>query len=67
MPIEILKNSINKKIQFITRKEKIYDGILVGFDEHLNIHMKDVHSDNNLIGEIILNGGSLAIINILNK
>lgn len=51
------------------RKEKMYQGILKGFDEHGNLFMteaKEIMSEGCCIriGTVIINGGTVAMIDI---
>lgn len=67
-PLDLLKDSIGKRIRILMRKEKMYSGVLVEFDEHVNIFMEDLYeTDGNCtykIGRGVVNGGTIAMIDI---
>ncbi|EJW02651.1 hypothetical protein EDEG_02948, partial [Edhazardia aedis USNM 41457] len=69
LPLEILKNNINKEIRLIMRKDKVFSGVLRTFDEHVNIFMENVYEilddgSRMHIGSTIINGGNVAMIDL---
>ena len=66
LSIKLLKNSINKPVIVKVKGGKLIRGILVGYDEHLNLLLKDaewIHKDNSdPIGPILLRGDNVVLI-----
>lgn len=69
-PIELFRKYTNKEIRIIMRQEKEYNGIMKGFDEHGNVFIDNceelsIGGSNIKIGSVIINGGSIAMIDLL--
>lgn len=68
LPLEILDKSINSKIRILMTSNKEFVGTLVGFDDYVNIVLKDVqeideqNKEENLIKNMLLGGGNIAMI-----
>ncbi|KAM0685179.1 hypothetical protein COBT_003612 [Conglomerata obtusa] len=70
LPLELLEESKNKKIRIYLKKEKLFEGQLVEYDEHGNLFLEDCCEYNSdgyesRIGSVVINGGSVAIIDIV--
>lgn len=76
-PIDYLKNSINQIIIIKVKRNHIYRGRLIGFDEHLNLYLEetsqlieDQDEDGNIIeehenlGSIVMRGDNVIFISI---
>lgn len=69
-PIELFRNYTHKNIRIIMRQNKEYRGIMKGFDEHGNVFLDncietDENGGNLKIGCVIINGGSIAMIDLV--
>jgi U6 snRNA-associated Sm-like protein LSm5 len=69
LPLDVLNQSINKKIKLIMRKDKVYIGVLREFDVHVNMYLDDMYELNesgtmSYVGPALLNGGTIAMVDI---
>jgi len=66
LTIKLLKKSINKPVIVKVKGGKVIRGVLVGYDNHLNLLLKDaewVDSENPvMIGSILLRGDNVILI-----
>lgn len=68
LPLELIDRCIGSRIQVIIKNEKEIVGTLVGFDDYLNMVLKDaveIDTDSNkrtLIDDILLNGNQITMI-----
>ena len=68
LPLSVLNKSINKKIILSLKDGRILEGVLIGYDEHMNLVLIDVEekdSEGNLIrklGKVILRGNNIVTI-----
>jgi len=66
LTIKLLRRSINKPVIVKVKGGRVIRGVLVGYDNHLNLLLKDaewVDSDNpKLIGSILLRGDNVILI-----
>lgn len=68
--LEVLKKSKSKHVRIITLNNKIYKGVLEGFDIHVNTQLRDGYlqvdgKDETYVGEVLINGGTIACFDIL--
>lgn len=67
---EVLKKAKSKCVRVITLNNKVYRGILEGFDIHVNMHLKDTYvqpdeDKESYIGEVLINGGTVSCVDIV--
>ena len=66
LTIKLLRRSINKPVIVKVKGGKVIRGVLVGYDNHLNLLLKDaewVDSENPIqIGSILLRGDNVILI-----
>ena len=76
-PIDFLKSSINKVILLKIKRNRLFRGILRGFDEHLNLYLEDttqlfeyhdedgnVREEQENLGSIVIRGDNIILIDI---
>jgi len=76
-PIDFLKSSINKVILLKVKRNRLFRGILRGFDEHLNLFLEDttqlfeyqdedgnVREEQENLGSIVIRGDNIILIDI---
>ena len=66
LTIKLLKRSLNKPVIVKVKGGRLIRGILVGYDEHLNLLLKDAEwvykEDSDPIGSILLRGDNVVLI-----
>lgn len=66
LTIKFLRNSINTPVIVKIKGGKLIRGILVGYDEHLNLFLKEaehIQVDNSeTLGNIIIRGDNVILI-----
>lgn len=66
LTIKLLKNSINKPVIVKVKNGRLIRGLLVGYDEHLNLVLKDAEfvdkEEPESLGNIILRGDNVVLI-----
>lgn len=66
LTIRLLKRSLNKPVIVKIKGGRLIRGILVGYDEHLNLLLKDAEwvykEDSDPIGSILLRGDNVVLI-----
>lgn len=68
LPLELIDRCIGSRIQVIIKNEKEIVGTLVGFDDYLNMVLRDaveIDSDSNKrtpIDDILLNGNQITMM-----
>jgi len=76
-PIDYLKDSIDKIILIKVKRNRLFRCKLLGFDEHLNVYIRDAQQifeyqdeDGNIreehedLGEIVIRGDNIIFINL---
>ena len=68
--LEVLKKSRNKRVRIITLSNKVYRGVLEGFDMHVNTRLRDGHlqtdeGHESYVGDVLINGGTIACFDIV--
>ncbi|KRH94394.1 Small Nuclear ribonucleoprotein G [Pseudoloma neurophilia] len=61
-PKEHLQTFLNKAVTIYMRKPVKYKGTLLDFDDHLNLKLESTYENEEFVGNIVLNGGSIAAI-----
>lgn len=68
LPLEVLDKSIGENVKVLLTNDKEFHGTLVGFDDYVNIVLKNVteiDGDGHTSGPIkqmLLNGGQIALL-----
>ena len=78
-PIDYLKSSINKVILIKVKRNRLFRGILAGFDEHLNLYLEEtsqlfeyqddegnVREEHENLGNIVVRGDNVIFVNLAN-
>ena len=76
-PIDYLKSSINKVILIKVKRNRLFRGILIGFDEHLNLYLEEttqlfeyqddednIREEHETLGDIVVRGDNVIFISI---
>lgn len=76
-PIDYLKDSINKIILIKIKRNRLYRGLLRGFDEHLNLFLEEtseifeyqdeegnIREEHENLGSIVIRGDNIIFIDI---
>ena len=66
LTIKMLKKSLNKSVIVRIKGGRLIRGLLIGFDEHLNLVLKNaefIHTEKpEQIGDVILRGDNVILI-----
>ena len=66
--ITALERSLNKKVSVLLKDQRILEGILVGFDEHMNIVLDETQEKRGeaerKLGRVVLRGNNVISIGI---
>ena len=66
LAIKLLKKSLNKSVIVKIKGGKLIRGFLVGFDEHLNLVLRNaefIHNETTeQVGDIVLRGDNVVLI-----
>ncbi len=75
-PIDYLKNSINKIILIKVKRNRLFRGVLGGFDEHLNLFLENtsqlfefqddegnIKEEREELGSIVIRGDNVIFVN----
>jgi small nuclear ribonucleoprotein len=78
-PIDYLKSSINKVILIKVKRNRLFRGILSGFDEHLNLYLEEtsqlfeyqddegnIREEHENLGDIVVRGDNVIFVNLAN-
>lgn len=78
-PIDYLKSSINKVILIKVKRNRLFRGILSGFDEHLNLYLEEtsqifeyqdedgnIREEHENLGSIVVRGDNVIFVNLAN-
>ncbi len=76
-PIDYLKSSINKVILIKVKRNRLFRGVLIGFDEHLNLYLEEttqlfeyqddegnIREEHETLGDIVVRGDNVIFISI---
>jgi len=67
--VRILKNALGKRVLVILKRNMEINGILRGYDQHLNLHIDNAVTTNpqtyeiETLGTIVLRGDSVLLVN----
>lgn len=66
MPINILERNLNKRMSLLLKDGRVLEGVLVGFDEYMNMVLDDTQETKDEIvkkmGKVILRGNNVVTI-----
>lgn len=78
-PIDYLRSSINKVILIKVKRNRLFRGVLGGFDEHLNLYLEEtsqlfeyqddegnVREEHENLGNIVVRGDNVIFVNLAN-
>ena len=76
-PIDYLKSSVNKVILIKVKRNRLFRGVLRGFDEHLNLFLEgtsqifeyqddegNIREEHENLGSIVVRGDNVIFVNI---
>jgi len=76
-PIDYLRNSVNKKILIKIKRNRLFSGVLAGFDEHLNLYLENtsqifeyqdeegnIREEHEDLGTVIVRGDNVIFVNL---
>ncbi|MFX0057579.1 MAG: LSM domain-containing protein [Candidatus Hodarchaeota archaeon] len=76
-PIDYLKNSMNKVILIKVKRNRLFRGLLAGFDEHLNLYLEgtsqifeyqdedgNIREEHEDLGSIVVRGDNVIFVNL---
>lgn len=79
-PIDYLKNSVNKIILIKVKRNRLFRGLLGGFDEHLNLYLEgtsqifeyqdddgNIREEHEDLGSIVVRGDNVIFVNLANE
>jgi len=66
MPINILERNLNKKMSLLLKDGRVLEGVLIGFDEYMNMVLDNTQETKDDIvkkmGKVILRGNNVVTI-----
>lgn len=66
MPINILERNLNKRMTLLLKDGRVLEGILIGFDEYMNMVLEDTTETKDemvkKMGKVILRGNNVVTI-----
>lgn len=66
MPINILERNLNKRLSLLLKDGRVLEGVLIGFDEYMNVVLEDTQETKDEIvkkmGKVILRGNNVVTI-----
>jgi small nuclear ribonucleoprotein len=78
-PIDYLKSSIDKIILIKVKRNRLFRGVLRGFDEHLNLFLEgtsqifeyqdedgNIREEHEDLGSIVVRGDNVIFVNLAN-
>ena len=79
-PIDYLHSSINKVILIKVKRNRLFRGVLGGFDEHLNLYLEgtsqifeyqdedgNIREEHEDLGSIVVRGDNVIFVNLANQ
>jgi len=79
-PIDYLKNSVNRIILIKVKRNRLFRGLLQGFDEHLNLYLEgtsqifeyqdedgNIREEHEDLGSIVVRGDNVIFVNLANE
>ena len=78
-PIDYLESSVNKVILIKVKRNRLFRGVLGGFDEHLNLYLEgtsqifeyqdedgNIREEHENLGSIVVRGDNVIFVNLAN-
>ena len=66
LPINVLEKSLNKRISLLLKDNRVLEGRLVGYDEHMNLVLEDTEEycgdTARRLGLVVLRGNNVVSI-----
>ncbi len=66
LPLHVLEKSLNKRVSLVLKDNRMLEGILVGFDDYMNMVLEDTEETMGdqvrRIGTVILRGNNVVTI-----
>jgi len=79
-PIDYLKDSVQKIILIKVKRNRLFRGVLRGFDEHLNLYLGgatqifeyqdeegNIKEENENLGDIVVRGDNVIFVNLADE
>ena len=79
-PIDYLKNSVNRIILIKVKRNRLFRGLLQGFDEHLNLYLEgtsqifeyqdedgNIREEHEELGSIVVRGDNVIFVCLANE
>jgi small nuclear ribonucleoprotein len=79
-PIDYLKDSVNKIILIKVKRNRLFRGLLGGFDEHLNLYLEgtsqifeyqdedgNIREEHEELGNVVIRGDNVIFVNLANS
>ena len=68
MPLTALEKALNKNVQLLLKDRRVLEGVLKGYDEHMNLVLEDTdetdsEGNRRKIGTIVVRGSNVVTIN----
>lgn len=66
MPMKMLEENLNKKVSLLLKDNRTLEGILSGYDDHMNMVLDEVEEDSEettkKIGTVVIRGSNVVRI-----
>ncbi|GGM77778.1 RNA-binding protein [Thermogymnomonas acidicola] len=66
MPMKMLEESLNRQVSLLLKDNRVLEGTLTGYDEHMNMVLEDVEeSGENVtrkLGTVVIRGSNVVRI-----
>ncbi len=63
MPMKVIEDMLNKRISILMKDNRVLEGVLVGFDEYMNIIIKETEEKMNdsikKLGLVVVRGSNI--------
>ncbi|TFG15151.1 MAG: hypothetical protein EU535_01930 [Promethearchaeota archaeon] len=79
-PIDYLESSVNKVILIKVKRNRLFRGVLGGFDEHLNLYLEgtsqifeyqdedgNIREEHENLGSIVVRGDNVIFVNLADQ
>ncbi|MGC8585495.1 MAG: LSM domain-containing protein [Thermoplasmata archaeon] len=63
MPMKVIEDMLNKRISILMKDNRVLEGVLVGYDEYMNIIIKETEEKMNdsikKLGLVVVRGSNI--------
>ncbi|MGC8610149.1 MAG: LSM domain-containing protein [Thermoplasmata archaeon] len=63
MPMKVIEDMLNKRISILMKDNRVLEGVLVGFDEYMNVIIKETEEKMNdsikKLGLVVVRGSNI--------